>query len=114
MTRMIFVELEPASRESELLSASCTLEPGEMKQRLAEWLTLKERCTQVRLTPTGAVLELSDDEALDAVARLVGLESECCGFYRFSLRVSGASRELEIDAGPNGQLAVAALLSLDP
>jgi hypothetical protein len=109
---MIFVEVEPPPG-GELLSASCTLEPGEMRQRLSEWLALTERCAQVRPTPTGAVLELVDDEPLDRLVKLVEAESECCGFYRFSLRVSGSARELEIDAGPNGHLAVAALLSLD-
>jgi hypothetical protein len=109
---MIFVDPEPPPGY-ELLSASCTLEPGEMRQRLGEWLALKERCAQVRTTPTGAVLELAADEPLDRLAGLVEAESDCCGFYRFSLRVSGSARELEIDAGPNGHLAVAALLSRD-
>jgi hypothetical protein len=108
---MTYVELDPS--DSELLSASCTLEPGEMRQRLEEWLALTQRSTAVRPTSTGAVLQLAADEPLDRLARLVELESQCCGFYRFSLRVSGGSRELEIDAGPNGNLAVTALLSLD-
>jgi len=97
-----------------LISAACTLGPGAMKERLAEWLALRDRCTDVRLTPEGAVLTLAPDEPMDAVARLMALESECCGFYRFSLRVAGETRELEIGAGPNGRPAVEALLSVSP
>lgn len=85
-----------------------------MKERLAEWLALRDRCTDVRLTAEGAVLTLAPDESMDAAVRLMALESQCCGFYRFTLRVSGGTRYLEIDAGPKGRPAVEALLSINP
>jgi hypothetical protein len=94
-------------------SAACTLGPGAMKERLGEWLALRNRSTNVRRTPEGAVLTLAADEPLDALTELMAVESECCSFYRFSLAVSGPVRELEIDAGPSGHLAVEALLSLE-
>ena len=87
------IELE-APAGDELLSAACTLGPGAMKERIGEWVALRNRCIDVRRTPDGAVLILSVDEPLDAVAGLVARESECCGFYRFSLRVAGGTREL--------------------
>ena len=107
------IELE-AARGDGLLNAACTLGPGAMKERLAEWVALRNRSTDVHLTPEGAALTLAPDESIENVARLVALESECCGFYRFSLRVTGDTRELEIDAGPNGRPAVEALLSIGP
>ena len=84
-----------------------------MKERIAEWVALRDRCSEIRQTPDGTALTLSADEPLDAVASLVARESECCGFYRFSLHVAGGTRELEIDAGPGGHPAVAALLSTE-
>ena len=93
--------------------AACTLVPGAMKERLGEWLALRKRSTNLRRTPEGAVLTLASDEHLDAVYELMAREAECCSFYHFSLAVSGPVRELEIDAGPNGHLAVEALLSME-
>ena len=112
MTPMVLVEFEPAPTGDDLLSAACTLGPGAMKARLADWAELRDRCSEVRQDDARAVLVLAPDEPLDAVARLVAHESECCAFYRFSLRVAGGMRELEIDAGPTGAEAVAALLSI--
>ena len=104
------IELE-APPGGDMLSAACTLGPGDMRDRLADWAALRDRAVGVRPTQEGAILTLEPDEALDAVAQLVALESQCCGFYRFDLRVSGATRELEIRAGPSGRPAVEALLS---
>jgi len=109
----MLIELDAPSGDG-LLTAACTLGPGAMKDRLAEWIALRDRCIEIRLTPGGAALTLASDEPIESVARLMALESECCGFYRFSLRVSGETRELEIDAGPNGRPAVEALLSIEP
>jgi hypothetical protein len=112
MTRMVLVEFESSSTADELLSAACTLGPGAMKARLADWAALRDRCSNVRRDGSRAVLVLAANEPLDDLARLIDLESECCGFYHFTLRVAGDRRELEIDAGPTGAPAVAALLSL--
>jgi hypothetical protein len=49
---------------------------------------------------------------MSAVADLISRESECCPFYTFTLQVDGASRRLEISAGPGGELAVRGLLGL--
>jgi hypothetical protein len=111
VTKLTMIELETPSGDG-LLSAACTLGPGAMRARLAERVALRDRCADVRLTLEGAALTLAPDESLETVARLMALESECCGFYRFSLRVSGETHELEIDAGPNGRPAVEALLSI--
>ena len=109
---MVVVEFEAAPAADELLSAACTLGPGAMKSRLAEWTALRDRCSEVSRDGSRTVLVLAANEPLDELARLIDLESECCGFYHFSLRVAGGRRELEIDAGPTGGPAVAALLSL--
>ena len=96
-----------------VLKASCLLDGQEMRLRLAEWRALRERCAWIRRTDDGAVLSLAATEPLPAVLDLMDRESECCGFYRFTVRVTGDARELEVDAGPGGFPAVAALLSLD-
>jgi hypothetical protein len=57
-------------------------------------------------------LRFPADHPLAEVTRLVGLESECCPFYRFTIRVDGARRALEVDAGPGRLPAVRALLGL--
>ena len=95
------------------LHASCALGEEEVRERLADWIGLRHRSVQVRVTAQGAQLQLAADEPLDGVARLVELESACCGFYRFTLLVGDGTRELEIDAGPGGAEAVKALLSIE-
>ncbi|HEX6475241.1 MAG TPA: hypothetical protein VF114_09190 [Candidatus Limnocylindria bacterium] len=114
MTELVLVEFEPAPAADDLLSAACTLGPGAMKARLADWAALRDRSSEMRVDGQAAVLVLAADEPLDAVTRLIDLESACCSFYHFSLRVAGDRRELEVDAGPSGGPAVAALLSLGP
>jgi len=95
-----------------LVGACCTLGTDELPQRLAEWRRLRDRARTVDRFDEGVHIALAHDEAVDAVARLVAMEAECCAFYRFSLEVAGPRRELTIDAGPGGGEAVAALLGL--
>jgi hypothetical protein len=94
------------------IGASCTLDAADLRARLAEWRSLRDRALAVETIDGGARLRFSPDEPMDAVARLVALESECCAFYRFTIQVDGPRRELMVDAGPGGAPAVQALLGL--
>jgi hypothetical protein len=113
MTPMEFVQLAPSSSDDWRLEAACTLGPGEMRERLAEWRALVARSQGTRETDTGVVLTLSPDEPMRPLADLVERESACCSFYRFTVEMHDGARELTIDAGPDGFPAVAVLLSLD-
>jgi len=73
-----------------------------LRVRLAEWRGLRDRATGIELLPDGVRVELPADEPLAELARLVSAESECCGFYRFTIEVTGATRRLNVDAGAGG------------
>ena len=109
---MELIDLPEAS--DPLVGAGCTLGREELKRRLADWRGLRDAAESVevagdtvrlRVAPTAA-------ETLEEALRLAALESECCPFYRFTLRVDGPRRELEIDGGSGRRAAVEALLAL--
>jgi hypothetical protein len=95
-----------------LIGAACTL-GTELRQRLDDWRALRDRATAIDDRDGGVRLTFAVDEPMDAVGRLVSLESECCPFYTFTVRIEGGTRQLEIDAGPGGEPAVRALLGLE-
>ncbi|MFN2419051.1 MAG: MerR family transcriptional regulator [Candidatus Limnocylindria bacterium] len=104
-------ELPMASER--MIGAACTLDAAELKQRLADWRALRDRAMQPEPIPGGIRLTFAQDEPAEPIARLAALESECCAFYTFTLRVDGPRRQLEISAGVGGEPAVQALLGLD-
>jgi hypothetical protein len=95
-----------------LVGAACSLGAEDLRERLVAWRTLRDGALAVEVADDAMVLRFSDDEPMTEVARLVALESSCCPFYRFTLRVEGANRLLEVDAGPGRLPAVRALLGL--
>ncbi|MGH2382531.1 MAG: MerR family transcriptional regulator [Candidatus Limnocylindria bacterium] len=103
-------ELPMASER--MIGASCTLGTAELKQRCADWRALRVRAAQVAPIPGGARLTFAPDEPIEPIAKLAALESECCAFYTFTLRVSGPVRALEISAGVGGEPAVHGLLGI--
>jgi len=114
MTRSFSPELVVFPQEAAgLQGACCSLNADELRVRLAEWRGLRDRATGIELLPDGVRVELPADEPLAELARLVSAESECCGFYRFTIEVTGATRRLNVDAGAGGGAAVAALLGLE-
>ncbi len=113
MTRRSITELMVLpSTQGGALGACCSLDTAELEERVAAWRTLRDRAASVESLDNGVRLHLRPDERMDEVARLVALESECCGFYRFTIEVSGRERSVAVDAGPGGGEAVAALLGL--
>ncbi|MGH2716679.1 MAG: MerR family transcriptional regulator [Thermoleophilaceae bacterium] len=96
-----------------MIGASCTLDTAELKQRLADWRALRDRAAQIEPIPGGARLTFAADELIEPIAKLAALESECCAFYTFTLRIDGPARALEISAGIGGEPAVHGLLAID-
>lgn len=98
-----------------LIGAACSLNANEMRQRLADWRRLRDRATSITPIPGGARLSFDATEPMAAIADLASLESECCAFYTFRLRIDGpTTRELDISAGAGGEAAVHALIGLEP
>jgi hypothetical protein len=110
--RVVIEITEPPGPGERLIGAACTLGADEMPARLRRWAGLRDRAREVRQVPGGRVLLLADDEPIGPVADLAALESECCAFYTFSLRLDGPTRELHITAGPGNEPAVEVLLGL--
>ena len=101
----------PASRDT--IGASCTLEADERAERLAAWRAVRARALSIEQSEGGLRLVFAPTEPLEQLATLVAQESDCCAFYRFTLRVDGPARVLEINAGTGNAAAARALLGLD-
>lgn len=95
-----------------MLGAACTLDTAGLKQRLADWRALRDRAKHTESIAGGTRLTFDANEPLEPIARLAALESECCAFYTFYLRVDGPVRQLDISAGKGGEPAVAGLLGI--
>jgi hypothetical protein len=78
---------------------ACTLEPGDMGDRLAAWRALIDTSAAVEPTVTG--VHISFDAGVDAadIARLVQAEQRCCVFLRFTIGIARSAVTLDI-VGP--------------
>lgn len=100
------------SSTDNIIGACCTLDAADLPERLAEWRGLRDRATLIEERASALRLTFASDEPIEAIARLVELESACCAFYHFTMETEGQARTLTIDAGPNGTPAVRGLLGL--
>ena len=98
--------------DNPLIGAACTLSDPDLRKRLLEWREVRDQALRIERLPGGAQLTFGGDASVAKLADLVARESTCCAFYAFTLRVSGATRELAITAGDGGEPAVLALLGL--
>jgi MerR family copper efflux transcriptional regulator len=104
---------EPPTTSVRLIGAACTLDAPQLRERMREWRALRDRAGSIEPIVGGARLVLRADEPMSAIADLISRESECCRFYTFTLQIDGPSRQLEVTAGPGGDLAVQGLLGLE-
>ncbi len=77
---------------------ACTLEPGAMSDRVAEWATVLTGVTRRAPVDGGVRIEFGPDVDLGHLGRLIGAEQRCCGFFEFSLTVDAVGIALEVRA----------------
>ena len=80
-------------------SLVCTLEPGAMPDRLADWERVLHRAQARRTTADGGLrIEFDADMDIGDLAHLVGAEQRCCQFFAFAITVDHRGSALEIRA----------------
>jgi MerR family transcriptional regulator, copper efflux regulator len=88
---------KPATVPMEIPIA-CTLEPGAMPDRLAEWANVVDHVTRRTPIDGGLRIELRPDVDLADLGRLIGAEQHCCAFVQFALIVDADGIVLEVRA----------------
>lgn len=89
---------------------ACTLEPGSMPDRLAEWAAVLATAQhRVALDDGGLRIEFADNVHLGELARLAAAEQHCCAFFSFALTIDRRGTALEVRA-PDGATGVVANL----
>ena len=89
---------------------ACSLEAGEMPERLDGWRSVLGRVAGRTATDDGGLrLTFDPDVDLAAVARLVAAEQGCCAFFAFALTVDQRGVALEVRAPDDAEPVVAAL-----
>ena len=109
VARLTMIELE-APAGDELLSAACTLGPGAMKERIGEWVALRDRCTTSDARPTERCSSCQS-MSRSTPSRPGGTRIGVLRVLSIQPSRGGGTRELKIDAGP-GRRGGEALLSI--
>jgi DNA-binding transcriptional MerR regulator len=91
---------------------ACTLGPGELDGRLAEWrVVLAEAADR---SPIDGGLRISFRRSIDigALARLVAAEQECCAFFSFAVIVAPDGVALDVHAAEEAAALVEELFGV--
>ena len=90
--------LMPASADTAI---ACTLQAGELPQRLADWQDLVQYVAAREAllgSDPGVRLLLRDEVPLHQLAGLVVAEQQCCAFFSFAITVDRRGTALEVRA----------------
>jgi DNA-binding transcriptional MerR regulator len=88
---------------------ACSLEPGAMPDRLAEWARALDHATTRTVIDGGVRITFGPDVDLGELGRLVGAEQHCCAFFSFTLTVDPGGTALEVRAPELGAAMIAEL-----
>jgi MerR family transcriptional regulator, copper efflux regulator len=89
---------------------ACTLDAGEMPERLDDWRSVLGRVTGRTATEDGGLrLTFDPDADVAALAGLIAAEQGCCAFFAFALTVDQRGVALEVRAPEDAEPVVAAL-----
>ena len=93
-----------------LAPVACTLDPGSLPERLAEWrAVLDHAASRLRTADGGLRIEFDGDLALDGLTRLAAAEQRCCAFLGFAITVDHRGVALEVQAPESAGALVTAL-----
>ena len=93
---------------------ACTLEPGAMPDRIADWNEVLAHARSRSTTDDGGLrVELDNDVPLAELVTLVSAEQACCAFFSFAITIDQRGVALEVHA-PDGADAIVASLFGDP
>ena len=77
---------------------ACTLQPGAMPDRLAEWASVLATATRRTAIDGGLRIDFGSDVDFGDLGRLIGAEQHCCAFFQFTLTVGAGGTILEVRA----------------
>jgi DNA-binding transcriptional MerR regulator len=77
---------------------ACTLSPGSMKGRVADWQSLLAHVGRRDRMDGGVRSVFADSVPMDELMRLVTAEQNCCQFFRFAITVDTRGVALEVRA----------------
>lgn len=87
----------------------CSLDGGQMAERITQWARLLATATRRENTPDGARFAFDSAGPLGELAGLVAVERDCCSFFSFSLTVDSAGITFEVTAPPERAAMLAKL-----
>jgi DNA-binding transcriptional MerR regulator len=84
--------------EDRPVAITCTLDAGEMPERMADWEGLLASVRTRDLIDRGLRLEFDEGVRAADVATLAAAEQTCCSFFEFAVTVDGRGVGLEVQA----------------
>ena len=78
---------------------ACTLQPGAMPDRVADWHAVLSSARERSTTADGRLrVEFGRDVDIAELARLIAAEQQCCAFFSFALTIDQRGIALEVGA----------------
>jgi len=89
---------------------ACTLEPGAVSDRLADWRAVLDRArSRTAIGEGGVRLEFGAEIDARELARLVAAEQSCCAFFSFAVTVDARGVGLEVRGPDDAQELITTL-----
>ena len=107
------VPVEFGTTTSGPVPIACTLQPGQMPDRIADWQRLLDAATDRSRTADGRIrVEFTAGVDIAELVRLVQAEQQCCAFFAFVITIDERGTALEVGAPAAAHDIVAAMFGI--
>ena len=104
------VPVEFGTTKSGAVPIACTLQPGEMPDRIADWQRLLDVAIGRSRTDDGRIrVEFTAGFDVAELVRIVQAEQQCCAFFAFAVTFDERGTALEVDAPAEAEDIVVAM-----